>query len=203
MSMKKIAMFGGSFNPPHLGHFELAETVIDRLNLDLLLLVPVFIPPHKTGEYMAAPEHRLNMCRIFERYNPKIKTSDIEISRGGSSYTVDTLQRLKALYPDTKLYLIVGADMYMTLQSWKNPEEICSLAAICTVSRNGDDVEMLKNHSRFLKRFNCESVIISDRVMSVSSTQVRNGVKSGNQADSLVLPEVWDYIRNHGLYNNP
>lgn len=198
--MKKIAMFGGSFNPPHLGHFQLAEIVINRLELDALFLIPVFTPPHKAGSDMAAAEHRLNMCRIFERYDPKIKTSDIEITRGGSSYTVDTLKRLKVLYPDSKLYLIVGADMYMTLQSWKNPEKICDLATICTVSRNTDDVKILKNHSRFLKRFNCESVIISDTVMSVSSTQVRNSIKSGEQADGLVLPEVWDYIHIHGLY---
>ncbi len=200
MSMKKIAMFGGSFNPPHLGHFQLAETVIQELELDALLLIPVFIPPHKAGDYMVSPEHRLAMCRIFERYDPRIKTSDIEISRGGSSYTVDTLCRLKDIYPDSKLYLIVGADMYMTLQSWKDPEKICELATVCTVSRNADDVEMLTNHSRFLRRFNCESVIIPDSVIPVSSTQVRNSVKSGKQIDSLVLPEVWEYIRTHGLY---
>lgn len=198
--MKKIAMFGGSFNPPHMGHLELAGKFIRELKLDELLLIPVFTPPHKTGRDMASPEHRLNMCRLLEKYNPKISASDIEIKRGGSSYTVDTLRALKKLYPDSILHLIIGADMFMSLQSWRNPEEICSLAKICTVSRNSDDVMMLKSHSRFLKRFGCEAVILSEKVMTVSSTQVRQSLKSGESVENLVLPEVYDYIAENGLY---
>ena len=198
--MKKIAMFGGSFNPPHMGHLELAGKFIRELKLDKLLLIPVFTPPHKTGRDMASPEHRLNMCRLLEKYNPKISASDIEIKRCGSSYTVDTLRALKKLYPDSILHLIIGADMFMSLQSWRNPEEICSIAKICTVSRNSDDVMMLKNHSRFLKRFGCEAVILSEKVMTVSSTQVRQSLKSGESVENLVPPEVYDYIAENGLY---
>ena len=109
--MKKIAMFGGSFNPPHIGHLELAQAFIDRLSLDKLLLIPVFSPPHKSGSEMASAQHRLNMCKLLEKYNNKIEVSDIEVIRGGSSYTVDTLKALQALYPDDELFLIIGADM--------------------------------------------------------------------------------------------
>ncbi|MCQ4021638.1 MULTISPECIES: nicotinate (nicotinamide) nucleotide adenylyltransferase [unclassified Ruminococcus] len=198
--MKKIAMFGGSFNPPHIGHLQLAQAYIEALELDTLLLVPVFSPPHKSANGMVTAEHRLNMCALLEKYNNKIKVSDIEIKRGGSSYTVDTLKALKTLYKGSELYLIIGADMYMSLQSWYQPEQICALAKICTISRNSDDVLMLENHSRFLKRFGCESVILKGRVMTVSSTQVRSAVKSGESILSLVVPEVYDYIKRNGLY---
>ena len=198
--MKKIAMFGGSFNPPHIGHLELAQAFIDRLSLDKLLLIPVFSPPHKSGSEMATAQHRLNMCKLLEKYNNKIEVSDIEVIRGGSSYTVDTLKALKALYPDDELFLIIGADMYMSLQSWYQPEQICSLAKICTVSRNSDDTQELENHSRFLKRFGCESVILDERVKTVSSTQIRNYLKSGKSLDNLVVPEVYEYIRCNKLY---
>ena len=198
--MKKIAMFGGSFNPPHIGHLELAQAFIDRLSLDKLLLIPVFSPPHKSGSEMATAQHRLNMCKLLEKYNNKIEVSDIEVIRGGSSYTVDTLKALKALYPDDELFLIIGADMYMSLQSWYQPEQICSLAKICTVSRNSDDTQELENHSRFLKRFGCESVILYERVKTVSSTQIRNYLKSGKSLDNLVVPEVYEYIRCNKLY---
>ena len=198
--MKKIAMFGGSFNPPHIGHLELAQAFIDRLSLDKLLLIPVFSPPHKSGSEMASAQHRLNMCKLLEKYNNKIEVSDIEVIRGGSSYTVDTLKALKALYPDDELFLIIGADMYMSLQSWYQPEQICSLAKICTVSRNSDDTQELENHSRFLKRFGCESVILDERVKTVSSTQIRNYLKSGKSLDNLVVPEVYEYIRCNKLY---
>lgn len=198
--MKKIAMFGGSFNPPHIGHLELAQACIDSLGLDKLLLIPVFSPPHKSGSEMATTQHRLNMCKLFEKYNNKIEVSDIEINRGGSSYTVDTLKALKALYPDDELFLIIGADMYMSLQSWYQPEQICSIAKICTVSRNSDDTQELENHSRFLKRFGCESVILDERVKTVSSTQIRNCLKSGDSIDNFVVPEVYEYIRCNKLY---
>lgn len=198
--MKKIAMFGGSFNPPHIGHLQLAQAFVEELMLDTLLLVPVFSPPHKAADAMASPKHRLNMCKLLEKYNPKIQVSNIEINRGGSSYTVDTLKALKKIYPDSVLHLIIGADMYMSLQSWYQPEQICSLAKVCTISRNSDDIAMLENHSRFLKRFGCESVILNDRVMTVSSTQVRKSVKSGESVKDLVVPEVYDYINRNGLY---
>lgn len=198
--MKKIAMFGGSFNPPHIGHLELALAFIDSLSLDKLLLIPVFSPPHKSGSEMASAQHRLNMCKLLEKYNNKVEVNDIEVKRGGSSYTVDTLKALKAIYPDDELFLIIGADMYMSLQSWYQPEQICSLAKICTVSRNSDDTQELENHSRFLKRFGCESVILDKRVKTVSSTQLRNYLKSGRSLDNLVVPEVYEYIRCNKLY---
>lgn len=193
-------MFGGSFNPPHIGHLQLAQAFIEKLSLNKLLLIPVFTPPHKTGREMAAPEHRFNMCKLMECYNSKIEVSNIEIIRGGSSYTVDTLTQLKTLYPKSELYLIIGADMYMSLQSWRQPEEICRLAKVCTVSRNSDDISRLESHAKFLKRFGCESIILKDSVMTVSSTQVRNSVKAGQSIKSFVLPEIYNYIKANGLY---
>lgn len=193
-------MFGGSFNPPHIGHLQLANAFIDKLKLDRLLLIPAFVPPHKSGNNMVSPEHRLNMCKIFENYNPKIRTSDIEILRGGSSYTVDTLKQLKSLYPESELFLIIGADMYMSLQSWRQPEEICSMAKICTVSRNSDDVGRLEMHSKFLERFGCKSIILKSRVTTVSSTQVRKSVETGCSVKGLILPDVYAYICANGLY---
>ena len=196
----KIAMFGGSFNPPHIGHLQLARKFINKLQLDLLLLIPAYSPPHKSAYDMASPFHRLNMCRLLEKYDEKISVSDMEIKRGGKSYTVDTLSSIIGDYPDSQLFLIVGADMYMSIQGWKNAERIFSMADICTVPRNEDDAFMLEAHSKFLSRFGCRSIILKEKVMTVSSTQVRNAVKCGKAPKELILPEVLSYIRSNGLY---
>ena len=112
---KRIAMFGGTFNPIHNAHINLALAFIKKLKLDKLLLIPTGVPPHKTDLDIIYGEHRLNMCRLAVQDYKKIEVSDIEVKRGGKSYTADTLRQLKEIYPDSEFFVIMGADMYMTL----------------------------------------------------------------------------------------
>lgn len=198
--MKKVAMFGGSFDPPHIGHLQLMKVCIDRLSLDSLILVPAFVPPHKDSGAMADPVHRFNMCVFMERYDSRIKVSDIELKRGGTSYTVDTLVQLKNIYPCSELYLIVGADMYMSLQNWYKPDKICELARVCTVPRNNENIERLQRQAKFLEQFGCESIILDSDIADISSTEVRNAIRDGMPIKEYVLPETYEYIINNKLY---
>lgn len=198
--MKKIAMFGGSFNPVHNAHTSFAKKVIDSQNLDLLYVVPTYSSPHKTGADMASPYDRLNMCKLAFKNMERTYVSDIEIKRGGNSFTCDTLSQLKQLYPNDDLYFVVGADMYITLQNWKNPEKIFSLAKIITFPRNNDDYYSLKEHSEFLKKMGAETVILNEPVFMLSATEVRNNIKDINYSKEHINSDVYDYIVNNNLY---
>ena len=125
---KRVAVFGGTFDPIHEGHVQLALQFARRLKLDEVLLVPTFVPPHKLKADMAAAEDRLAMCRLVAAAHPKLKVSDMEITRGGASFTVDTLETLEGQYPGTEWYLITGADMFLTLGTWWRFEDIAELA---------------------------------------------------------------------------
>ena len=128
---KRVAVFGGTFDPIHEGHVQLALQFARRLKLDEVLLVPTFVPPHKLKADMAAAEDRLAMCRLVAAAHPKLKVSDMEITRGGASFTVDTLETLEGQYPGTEWYLITGADMFLTLGTWWRFEDIAELAVLC------------------------------------------------------------------------
>lgn len=198
--VKKVAMYGGSFNPIHNGHMELAGLFIDRLDLDMVLLIPTATPPHKSGRYMISAEHRFKMCKIAAAGNPNIQVSDIEILRQGKSYTVDTLKELKNIYKDAEIFLLMGADMFLSLETWKNYKEILNLATICTVPRNDSDFKMLLAYDKTLKKSGGKCIIIDKPVVQVSSTQVRNAVSENKSIEKLVPKGVWEYISENCLY---
>ena len=198
----RTAIFGGSFNPIHNGHIQLARAFIDRLSLDRVLIVPTFVPPHKSGAKMADSGSRLEMCRIALENVPKIEVSDIEIRRGGASFTYLTLEELHALYPEDELFLITGADMFLSIEGWRNPETIFSLATICGVPRNDSDIGELMRHSERLRALGAKTEVFDAGIMTVSSTEVRRRVRSGGDISELVPPGVRDYIYKNGLYQN-
>ena len=141
--MEKIALFGGSFDPIHPGHIVMARRLADRLALDRVILMPTFVPPHKIREQMAPASHRLAMCRLAAADDPRLTVSDLEIRRGGASFTADTLEALQAEYPQARLYLITGADMFCTLHTWYHFPAIARMAVLCTVPRPGVSREEL------------------------------------------------------------
>ena len=128
----KIGIYGGSFNPPHLGHMAAAKAAVEALKLDRLLIVPACDPPHKKlPEGSATPKQRLEMAAIMADQLPCAQCWDVEMRRDGVSYTVDTLEEAKRLWPEDELWLLVGTDMFLSLQSWCKPERIMELAGIC------------------------------------------------------------------------
>ena len=144
---KRVAVFGGTFDPIHEGHVQLALQFARRLKLDEVLLVPTFVPPHKLKADMAAAEDRLAMCRLVAAAHPKLKVSDMEITRGGASFTVDTLETLEGQYPGTEWYLITGADMFLTLGTWWRFEDIAELAVLCAAPRGAVTFAQLRAYA--------------------------------------------------------
>ena len=196
----KIAMFGGSFNPIHNGHIMLANAFQKELSLDKVLIIPTYIPPHKQRDYSVSPQQKLEMCRLAVKDMPFAEVCDIEIKRQGASYTYMTLQELKKIYPHDELYLITGADMFMTIHQWKNPEIIFNLAVICGVPRNDDDISHLQKQADFLHSLGAKTKILDVNIITLSSTQIRKNVSQGKSISEMVIPDIENYIMQNNLY---
>ena len=202
----KIGIYGGTFNPPHLGHMAAAKTAAQVLGLDKLILVPAATPPHKQlPEGSPTAEQRLDMVRIMaDNLNmPGVaQVSDIELRREGKSYTSDTLVAMKALYPDAELWLLMGTDMFLTIQNWHEPEKIMELAGICAFGRTEQDGEELFAPQRnFLQaKYNARLTTITlPGLVDISSTQLREVLDEG-QGEEYLCPAVYGYILMNGLY---
>ena len=197
-----IGIYGGTFDPPHLGHMEAARASIAALGLDKLLFVPAGLPPHKAlPAGSAAPEHRLAMVERMADglLLPGVAAvSSLELERKGKSYTSDTLKALRGQYPEDELWLLMGTDMFLTLQSWHEAEQIMRLAGIAAFARTeSDSGELLETQGKELRRrFGARVRIIRlPKITAVSSTQVRSqGTGAG------LWPPVWGYILREGLY---
>ena len=204
----RIGIYGGTFNPPHLGHVTAARAVFELLKLDLLLLVPDGQPPHKTlppGSPTA--EQRLEMTRLAGEQlglGEKVRTLDLELRREGRSYTAETLRQLHQQYPEDELWLLMGTDMFLTLQAWREPGEILSLAGIAAFGRTEEDTEELFSVQRdYLYRTYPQARIFTltiPGVVDVSSTELRDMLARG-EGGNLLPPAVYGYILREGLYN--
>ncbi len=193
----RVGIYGGTFNPPHNGHKKLAYEFTGRLSLDLLIIVPDKIPPHKQSDFLASGEDRLNMCRLCFN-NPDTIVSDIELKRDSESYTVITLSELKKMYPDDDLYFLMGSDMLLSFHQWKEPEKILDYAVICAADRNDGKTECLYEYiNNYFPDRKDRFVIMNFTPIDISSTDIRKNI--GNYSD--VLPEsVSRYIAERGIY---
>ncbi len=197
-----IGIYGGTFDPPHLGHMRAAQAAMELLELDKLIFVPAKQPPHKalSGD-SAAPEQRLAMTRLMADalLSPeKVSVDELELKREGKSYTSDTLRQMRKCYPEDQLWLLVGTDMFLTLQDWHESQVVLSLAGIAAFARTkADSPAVLSRQKKLLEeRFGAQVRLLElPQVYDVSSTQIREG------ADSAHLPvSVWGYILRNGLY---
>ena len=134
---QRIGILGGTFNPVHLGHLAAADEVRDRLKLDKVLFVPSFLPPHKSEEDMPSAVQRQEMVRLAIKGNPHFTVSDVEIRRGGRSYTVDTIEALHKVHPGAELYFITGLDSFLEIGTWKEWERLMELCSFVVLSREG------------------------------------------------------------------
>ncbi len=198
--MKKMGLFGGTFDPIHKGHISVALRLAQKLELDGVVLMPTFVPPHKIKENMASAEHRLAMCRLAAKEYPLLCVSDLELQRGGASFTVDTLTALCEQYPDTQWYLLVGADMFTTLRTWHRFADIAQMAVLCTIAREGTDTDKLTEYAAALQADGVRCFVDVCPVEPYSSTQVRERIAAGETIADLVGEKVDAYIRANGLY---
>lgn len=198
--MKKMGLFGGTFDPIHKGHVSMALRLAQAMDLDGVVLMPTFVPPHKIKENMASAAHRLAMCRLAAEEHPLLCVSDLELQRGGASFTVDTLTALSEQYPDTQWYLLVGADMFTTLRTWHRFADIAQMAVLCTIAREGTDTDRLTEYAAALQADGIDCFVDVCPVEPYSSTQVRERVAAGETVADLVGEKVDAYIRENGLY---
>ncbi len=196
----KTAIFGGSFNPIHNGHIQLVNTFIDNLRLDRAIIIPAYVSPFKEKDNSVMPEQRLEMCRLAFEDNKKVEVSDIEIRRGGASYTYMTLAELSEKYKGDEFFLITGADMFMSVHTWKHPEIIFRIATICGIPREGEDIYSLHRQAEYLKKLGAKTEILDISVMTVSSTEIRRKIREGRSISGLVPEAVENYIRKNKLY---
>jgi nicotinate-nucleotide adenylyltransferase len=200
---KRIGIIGGSFDPVHTGHLIIAQDAVERLGLAEVIFIPAAIPPHKQHLRQADAKHRLNMLRLAVGADVRFSVSDIEVQRGGLSYTIDTVRELKALHPDAELILLVGSDTLVDLHNWYEPEELLSLCEVVTFLRPGEDsideiAEKVKLPTNQKERL-LGNVRETHRV-EISSTEIRMRIMEGLGIRYLVPPEVEIYIYEHGLY---
>ena len=193
----KIGIFGGTFNPPHLGHVRLVNEAADRISADKVMIIPSCIPPHKMAGKLASGKERMEMCRLAFA-GERFEISSIELDRGDKSYTVETLRELKKIYPGSELFFIIGSDMLETFTRWYCWEEILTLATICAASREDGfraDLSIYTPEQR-------EKILFLDiEPFEVSSTQIRVEVAK-NGTSGLIAPDVLKYIKENGLYDD-
>lgn len=198
--MTAVGILGGTFNPPHLAHMVCASEARAQLSLDLVLLVPTGVPPHKEMEEEPGRAHRLEMCRLAaDGHGDWLEVSSIEIDRDGPSYTVDTLGEINATRPGDELTFIVGGDMAWSLPSWHQPQTILELAAVAVAERAGarrEEVRVRLAGMRGAERIRYIDVPRLD----ISSSALRRRVREGRPIDYLVPDAVADYIERQGLY---
>ena len=200
----KIGIYGGTFNPTHLGHMAAAKAAVAALGLDKLLLIPAAIPPHKAlPSDTPAPEHRLAMVEKWaDGMGAGAEVSALELEREGKSYTSDTLRAIRQTYPDAELWLLMGTDMFLTLHLWHEPEVILSLAGICAFGRTEQDGEALfaPQREQLQKTFDAKITTITlPGLVDISSTRLREQLENGGGGQYL-LPSVYGYILMHRLY---
>ncbi len=199
----RIGVYGGTFNPIHRGHLTAARAAADALGLEKVLLIPDSLPPHKElPAGSATGEDRLAMCRLTAGEVPGMEVLDLELRRSGPSYTSDTLAELHAQYPDDELWLLVGSDMFLSLQEWHEPERILSLAGIAAFHRTrGDETERFTQQKAYLEQIYGARVALLENpdVVEISSTELRAQLAQGRGRS--VLPEaVYGYVLRRGLY---
>ena len=198
----EIALYGGSFNPPHLGHCTAVETVLNELQPDLLLIMPDSEPPHKVMEHGSpTPEERLELCRLAFTESSHVQVSELEILRSGKSYTYDTVRELQLLYPGAQLTLVVGTDMFLSFEEWYHFEYLLQNCRIAVLARELDDDEELRRMANHFRRdYGADAVVLTHTPYPMSSTEIRTLLRRRSGRD--FLPEaVYGRIIQKRLYD--
>lgn len=186
----KIGILGGTFNPIHVGHLILAEEVLQKIGLSKIIFIPTNLPPHKDNGQVISATHRMKMLRLAIRGNPHFGVSDIEIKRGGRSYTIDTLKELKKIYSGDELYFIIGSDLINYLDDWKDLKEIIAMVKFIVATRPGYSLQNLPDYM----------TTINICAVDISAFGIRQCIKENRSFRYLVTEAVRHYILKKGLY---
>lgn len=190
----RLGIFGGSFDPPHIGHLLVAIDAFEALRLDKLIFVPTHAQPLKAGAKAAAASHRLEMIARLIGGDARFAVDAVEIERGGLSYTVDTLETFAQRFPDAERFFLVGEDAMATFGAWRNPEHILKLAKLAILRRPGTAVD----HQPISQPHG--TIALPTRLVDVSSTEIRERVRDGKSIRGFVPDSVAEFIERERLY---
>lgn len=193
----KVGIYGGTFNPPHKAHIRLAEYASKNLNLDKLLIIPDKNPVHKFCNELADPELRFLMCKsAFSFKNAEV--SRIELDRSEDSFMYLTVRELEEQFYNAKFYLIIGSDMLLSFNKWKNAEEILNKLNLVVSARNIEDKKKIERFSN--KALKIKPFILELEPLDISSSEIRKNIRNGNELDEYLTPEVIKIIEENKLY---
>lgn len=215
--MNLTGLFGGTFNPIHLGHLKVAEEVLGHFPLDTIMFIPSYIPPHKSSVEVAPVRHRLKMVEIACQGHPAFQVSEVEARRPGPSYSIVTLRRLKRARPEDRFFFIVGADAFLEIETWKDYDQLLRECSFIVVSRPGFGIESLEKVIERIKPagvlspgsqalFNSDNpgpgklYLLEVPTPDISSSDIRKRLRAGQAITGLVPPGVEQYIEKHKLY---
>jgi nicotinate-nucleotide adenylyltransferase len=193
----KIGFLGGSFDPVHFGHLLAAQDAFEQHRLDRLVLVPAAQAPLKPNDAQSTGEQRLEMVRAAVAWDGRFEVSDVEVNRGGVSYTIDSVRHFRALYPNDELYWIIGGDQLPQLHLWKDVTELAKLAEFIFLERPGYPVRAQPDVPG-LRLHRCDG-----HLLAISSTELRDRTRKHLSLDYFVPHKAIVYIRQHRLYLNP
>lgn len=200
---RRIGIFGGTFSPPHVAHVRAALAFLSQVPLDELIVIPDAVPPHKQLDPGDDPALRLRMARAaFEGLDPRITVSDYEIRKAGVSYTVDTLAHFSG---EGELYFLCGTDMFLSLDLWRQPERIFSLAVMTCAMREdspADYAAVRRKAEEYRQRYGARTLLLTGAPLTLSSTAVRQKIRGGEDVSGLVPPAVLRIIEENRLYRN-
>ena len=198
----RLGIFGGTFSPPHIGHVRACEAFAKAASLDKILVMPTLIPPHKSYDGEVSSDERLEMARLAFSHIPSVEISDMEIRRGGRSYTYLTLEELSG--EGVELYFLCGTDMLLSLDTWMNFRRVFELCTVCYVRREGDrenDEKIPQRIKEYRDKYGAKIIEIENRAFEISSTDIRRAIKDNDsEALSKIPVGVLSYINKRGLY---
>jgi len=195
--MRRIGIFGGTFNPVHNGHIHLMEGIKEALKLDEVWMMPAFAPPHKEAGDLASGEDRMAMLSLACKGKDGFSVLDYEVKKGGKSYTVETARYLSKVFPEDKFYFLMGTDMLLAFDKWYCYEEILQHFTLVASARDVGEFESLQQKAATLPG---EVEVVRMAPLPVSSTEVREKLKNKEDVSALLPESVLGYIEEQGLY---
>lgn len=199
--MRKIAIFGGTFNPIHNGHVRLVRSVTEKIDFDKVIVMPSKIPPHKKVQSLASGKDRFEMCRLAFEEDKRVMVSDYELKRRGKSYSVFTLRYLKKLYPQDKLYFVMGSDMLLCFDKWYRYEELLRMTSLVCISRDDEDTkEKLTACAEGLREKGAQVILLDTEPYELSSSLVREKLKKAEDCSCYLPQKIVQYICEKNLY---
>ena len=192
-----ICVFGGTFNPFHIGHYEILKALQSDESVEKILLMPDRLPPHKTSEFLIDDETRIEMCRLASKDFPKCQLCLIEFEREGKSYTVDTVKLLKERYPHKDFAFAIGGDMFVSFKLWRKYEELIKMLSFFVFNRSATDPEEFHNVFEELTEEGMKIILKDDIIPAVSSTELRQEFENNKD---LIPEKIYKFLKEGGVY---